>query len=175
MKSAWAVAALTCFSALLLSACGGNTASGNAAMSAARLPASAALLVRYDSDGNGLISRQELDEGLKKEFAAADPNNDSCIDREETRAENSRRLAQFGGQASPLTDWNLDGCVDATEFGNAARSYFQLADRTKDGLVSQQELRGPAMPIAPRATEQPVQQRAPEPERDEIYRNTQQF
>jgi hypothetical protein len=28
-------------------------------------------------------------------------------------------------------------------------SYFELADKTKDGKVSQVELRGPSMPLAP--------------------------
>ena len=40
--------------------------------------------------------------------------------------------------------------MDAREFGNTVRSYFDLADRTKDGKVTQIELRGPSMPIAPR-------------------------
>jgi hypothetical protein len=43
--------------------------------------------------------------------------------------------------------------VDAREFGNTVRSYFDLADRTKDGRVTQLELRGPSMPIAPRTVE----------------------
>jgi len=116
----------------------------------AGLPASAALLLRYDADHDNSISKEEMEAGLKADFAAADTNHDGCLDPSEVRIENERRLARDGVQASPLVDWNLDGCVDAREFGNTVRSYFDLADRTKDGRVTQIELRGPSMPIAPR-------------------------
>jgi hypothetical protein len=65
-------------------------------------------------------------------------------------------LRRDASQASPLVDWNLDGCVDLREFGNTAHSYFDLADRTKDGRVSQLELRGPSMPVAPRVIPGPA-------------------
>jgi hypothetical protein len=115
------------------------------------LPPSAALLLRYDADHDGTVTRAEMDAGLKTDFAAADSNHDGCLDPAEVRAENERRLKRDGVQASPLVDWNLDGCVDPKEFGNTARSYFDLADRTKDGRVTQLELRGPSMPMAPPA------------------------
>jgi len=115
----------------------------------AGLPASAALLLRYDANHDGVITREEMDAGLKADFAAADTNGDGCLDPEEVRLENQRRLTRDGAEASPLVDWNLDGCVDPREFGNTVHSYFELADKTHDGKVSQLELRGPSMPIAP--------------------------
>jgi len=116
----------------------------------AGLPASAALLLRYDADHDGVVTRQEMEAGLKADFAAADANGDGCLDPTETRAENQRRLSRDGAQASPLVDWNLDGCVDIHEFSNTVHSYFDLVDKKKDGKVTLIELRGPAMPIAPR-------------------------
>lgn len=116
------------------------------------LPASAALLLRYDANNDGEVTREEMEAGLKADFGAADTNGDGCLNPAEVRAENSRRLAQDGVAASPLRDWNLDGCVDIKEFSNTAHSYFDLADRTKDGKVSLLELRGPTMPIAPPQT-----------------------
>ena len=115
----------------------------------AGLPASAALLLRYDANHDGAVTRDEMEAGLKADFAAADTNEDACLDPVEVRQENQRRLTRDGVEASPLVDWNLDGCVDVREFGNTARSYFDLADRTKDGRVTLLELRGPSMPIAP--------------------------
>src|SRR5947199_186190 len=112
----------------------------------AGLPASAALLLRYDGNHDGIITRDEMDAGLKADFAAADANGDGCLDPVETRAENQRRLARDGAQASPLVDWNLDGCVDIHEFSNTVHSYFDLVDKKKDGKVTLIELRGPAMP-----------------------------
>jgi hypothetical protein len=115
----------------------------------AGLPASAALLLRYDANHDGAVTRDEMEAGLKADFAAADVSGDGCLDPGEVRQENQRRLTRDGAEASPLVDWNLDGCVDAREFGNTVRSYFDLADRKKDGHVTLLELRGPSMPIAP--------------------------
>jgi hypothetical protein len=120
------------------------------------LPASAALLLRFDADKDGYVTREEMEAGLKADYAAADTNGDGCINPAEIRAENAQRLQRDRTQASPLVDWNLDGCVDLREFSNTAHSYFDLADRTKDGRVSQLELRGPAMPIAPRVIPAPA-------------------
>jgi hypothetical protein len=116
----------------------------------AGLPASAALLLRYDANHDGIITRAEMDAGLKADFAAADSNGDGCLDPGEVRAENQARLTRDGAEASPLVDWNLDGCVDIREFSNTVHSYFDLADKTKDGKVSQLELRGPSAPLGPR-------------------------
>ena len=116
----------------------------------AGLPASAALLLRYDGDHDGIITKVEMDAGLKGDFSVADMNGDGCLDPSEVRAENQARLTRDGAEASPLVDWNLDGCVDIREFGNTVRSYFDLADKTKDGRVSMVELRGPSAPLGPR-------------------------
>jgi hypothetical protein len=122
------------------------------------LPASAGLLLRYDADNNGIVTRDEMETGLKADFAAADSNGDGCLNPAEVSAENARRLARDGAQASPLRDWNLDGCVDIREFSNTAHSYFDLADRKKDGRVTLLELRGPSMPIAPPGSTRPSKQ-----------------
>ena len=116
----------------------------------AGLPASAALLLRYDADHDGVITKVEMEAGLKADFAAADTNGDGCLDPSEVRAENQARLTRDGAEASPLVDWNLDGCVDIREFCNTVHSYFELADKTKDGKVSMVELRGPSAPLGPR-------------------------
>jgi hypothetical protein len=120
------------------------------------LPPSAALLLRFDADKDSFVTKDEMEAGLKADYAAADKNSDGCIDAAEARAENAMRLQRDGSQASPLVDWNLDRCVDIREFGNTAHSYFDLADRTKDGRVSQVELRGPSMPVAPRVIPAPA-------------------
>ena len=132
----------------------------------AGLPASAALLLRYDANHDGVVTREEMEAGLKADFAAADANGDGCLDTAETRAENQRRLARDGAQASPLVDWNLDGCVDFKEFANTAHSYFELVDKKKDGKVTLQELRGPSMPIPPRQEAKPAQQDQPQPQQN---------
>src|SRR5690349_7479215 len=117
------------------------------AQTPAGLPPSAALLLRYDADTDGTITKPEMEAGLKADYDAADLDHNNCINAAELRAENDKRLKRDGGQASPLVDWNLDGCVNMAEFAGTVRSYFTFADRTKDGTVSTAELRGPAMPL----------------------------
>ena len=124
----------------------------------AGIPPSAALLLRFDADHDGVITREEMEAGLKADYAAADSDGNNCLSPAEVRAENERRLKQDGQQASPLVDWNLDGCVDMREFSNTAHSYFDLADRSRDGRLSANELRGPSMPIPPRVAQTRQQQ-----------------
>ena len=62
----------------------------------AGLPASAALLLRYDANHDGVVTRDEMEAGLKVDFAAADTNGDGCLGPAEVRAENDRRLARDG-------------------------------------------------------------------------------
>ncbi len=125
---------------------------------------SATLLLRYDADKDNTVTKDEMEAGLKLDYAAADTDGNNCLVPVEVRAENVKRLERDAAQASPLVDWNLDGCVDMREFSNTAHSYFDLADRTKDGTVSQLELRGPSMPIAPR---QAPTRTAQDPDRSE--------
>ena len=46
----------------------------------AGLPASAALLLRYDADHDDIVTKEEMEAGLKADFEAADTNGDGCLD-----------------------------------------------------------------------------------------------
>src|SRR5687768_14385927 len=111
------------------------------------LPPSAVLLIRFDADKDGAITKVEMEAGLKADYTEADADRNNCLNAPEVRAENERRLRREGGQATPLVDWNVDGCVNMQEFAATTRSYFTFADRSKDGNVSNAELRGPSMPL----------------------------
>jgi len=111
------------------------------------LPPTANLLLRYDTDQNGEVSRAEMEAGLAADYALSDKDANGCINGAEMRGENDLRLERDGGVASPVADWNLDGCVDMVEFGSSVRSYFNFADHSKDNLVDTAELGGPSMPI----------------------------
>ncbi len=111
------------------------------------LPPTANLLLRYDTDQNGVVSRAEMDTGVNADYELADMDDSDCIAGPEIRSENDRRLNRDGGVASPIADWNLDGCVNMNEFGSSIRNYFTYADGSGDGQVSSAELRGPSMPI----------------------------
>jgi hypothetical protein len=150
-------------SAIVVVACGAVLPA--AAQTASDLPPSSVLLVRFDSDKDGNITKAEMEAGLKGDYALADLDHNNCLNAAELRAENERRLRREGGQATPLVDWNVDGCVNMAEFGGAVRSYFTFVDRSKDGSVNEVELRGPSMPLPfptdPRAQQQPRQGQNP--------------
>jgi len=105
------------------------------------------IVLHYDANHDGTITREEMDAGLKADFAAADSNHDGCLDADETAAVNHARWAEGLSTTSTIVDWNHDGCVDFNEFADTARSLFDEIDRDGDGKLTPQELRrfgGPA-------------------------------
>ena len=110
------------------------------------------LMLSYDENSDGTVTRQELENGLRRQYAAADLNHDGRIDLREMQAENDRRFRAFGTEASPLIDWNQDGFIDFDEFASTARSVFEEMDKNHDGKLDDNELRLPQMrgrPIVP--------------------------
>ena len=101
------------------------------------------LMLSYDENSDGTVTRDELEAGLRRQYAAADLNHDGKIDIREMQAENDRRFRAFGTEASPLIDWNQDGVIDFTEFASTARSVFDEMDRNHDGKLDTNELRLP--------------------------------
>lgn len=107
------------------------------------------LILRYDTNNDHVVTRDEMEAGLKTDYAAADANHDGKLSPDEVRAENQRRWAQEGPQSSPLMDWNQDGNVDMQEFANAVHSLFAGVDKDKDNQVTTAELTAPRISTAP--------------------------
>jgi EF-hand domain pair len=120
-----------------------------------------ALLLKYDANHDGTLTRDELIAGLKKEFAALDTNHDGCLTPDQVDAINQARIAADRSTATPLQDWNQDGCVDYREYSAAAYSLFDELDRNGDGEVTPDEFnpRGARPPAQNR--QMPVERRRP--------------
>ncbi len=103
------------------------------------------LIQHYDANHDGVLTRAELEAGLKADFAAADANHDGRLDAEETRAVNGQRWSEGLSTTSTLVDWNQDGYVDFAEFAGTARSLFVELDRDGDGRLTPKEM-GTAAP-----------------------------
>lgn len=116
------------------------------------------LMLSYDENSDGLVTRQELENGLRRQYATADLNHDGKIDLREMQAENDRRFRAFGTEASPLIDWNQDGVIDFDEFASTARSVFEDMDKNHDGKLDANELRLPQPARGP-VQRQPMGQR----------------
>ncbi|HEY0105017.1 MAG TPA: hypothetical protein VGB91_02955 [Rhizomicrobium sp.] len=100
----------------------------------------AAGLLRYDANRDGILTRAELVAGLHAEFDAYDVNRGNCLGPDQVRAINLVRVQQDASQATPLVDWNQDGCIDFSEFSGAALSLFDTIDADGDGRLTAQEL-----------------------------------
>ena len=99
------------------------------------------ILEAYDFNHDGTITRAELEQGVRGEFAKADARHTGCLDEAEVRAVNEQRWASDQSTATPLVDFKGNGCVDFDEFAAAPRSLFELMDRDSDGKVTPKELR----------------------------------
>ena len=100
----------------------------------------AATLLKYDANHDGILTREELIAGLKAEFAAHDTRHNGCLDAEQTGEINQSRVDADQSTATPIVDWNQDGCIDYTEFSAAPYSLFDQMDRDRDGKLTPKEL-----------------------------------
>jgi len=105
-----------------------------------------AMLLKYDANKDGSLTRAELAAGLKAEFDSYDTKHTGCLDSDTVAAINSARIAADKATATPLQDWNQDGCIDLKEYSTAANSLFDELDRNNDGTISPQEFNPRAKP-----------------------------
>ena len=121
----------------------------------------AGMILKYDANGDGTLTRAELIAGLKAEFAAHDTHHNGCLDPDQAAAINQARVDADQSVATPVMDWNQDGCIDYTEFSAAPYSLFDQLDLDHDGKLTPKELEraGAAKPKDPDAppTDQPPQ------------------
>lgn len=99
-----------------------------------------ARLLRYDANHDGVLTRAELQAGLRAEFEGYDTGKRNCLSPDQARALNELRVQQDASQASPLVDWNQDNCIDFNEYSGATLSLFDSLDANGDGELTAVEL-----------------------------------
>ncbi|HEY0105016.1 MAG TPA: EF-hand domain-containing protein [Rhizomicrobium sp.] len=131
---------------VVLTACAGTPrvshwSSYTTAPRAVNLISAKATLASFDSDGDGKVTRRELEAGLRQRFWQADANRDNRLDPDEVAAANQRMIDLSHSDAIPLIDWNHDGTVDFDEFASGLRSLFDDLDANGDDQVTADEFR----------------------------------
>lgn len=108
----------------------------------------AQMLLQYDTNKDGIISRAEMEAGKAAEFAKADTNSNGFLSWDEFKAWNeAKRTAQIK-TVFAVMDADSNASVSAAEFANAypdraatqAANMFALADTNADGGLSLDEL-----------------------------------
>jgi Ca2+-binding EF-hand superfamily protein len=98
-----------------------------------------ATLLKYDANHDGTLTKEELAAGLRAEFDALDTKHTGCLTPDQVDTINQQRIAADQSAATPLQDWNQDGCVDFREYSAAVFSLFDQIDRNGDGKITPQE------------------------------------
>ncbi len=97
------------------------------------------MLDKY-ADKDEVVTRAAMEAGLRADFAKADTNHDGCLEANEVRTVNEERWRVDESAASPLIDFEHNGCIDFDEFVATPRSLFDQLDKNGDGKLTPQEL-----------------------------------
>jgi len=98
---------------------------------------------KADTNGDGNVSVEEIDQRQKDFLARADADKDGLVTGEEMKALHEAKMAEMEARRFP--DANKDGFVDRREFEDAARARFDDLDKNSDGRVSEEEMRASPM------------------------------
>ena len=131
--------ATTCAVALVLAGCAGHSSPPR--RDEPEFHPARSILEAYDGNRDGSVTRSEMEQGLRADFAKADVNHSGCLEADEARAVNQQRWEQDQSTVSPLVDFKGRGCIDFDAFAATARSLFDQMDADGDGKVTPQELR----------------------------------
>ncbi|GAA0330069.1 EF-hand domain-containing protein [Sphingomonas oligophenolica] len=123
-----------------------GTMLGGAAMAGQSAPADQApghgghgrgMMMRADTNGDGMISRAEFMAQADARFARMDKNGDGVI----TADEMGRMAGRGPGGGLMAADTNHDGKISRAEFAAQAAAHFAKLDANGDGQISGEEMK----------------------------------
>jgi EF hand len=90
-----------------------------------------------DANGDGLVTRAEVEASVAARFAKMDVNQDGKLDQTDREAARAKRGGEKRGMAR--ADTNNDGAISAAEMRAVALARFDRADADKDGQLTADE------------------------------------
>ncbi len=100
-------------------------------------------LEAVDTNGDGNVTRAELDAQRAEKFAQADANGDGAVSFAEMEAfretERARRQADRAQRRFEMMDADGDGAIGPDEFGGRAERMFDRVDTDGDGVITEDE------------------------------------
>lgn len=103
---------------------------------------------QFDTNNDGVVTRQEFDAGHTARFAALDADHNGQLSREEMRAghqgrggdgHRGRHAGGEGGHGLERADANQDGAITREEFLAHPEAMFARLDANNDGVISADE------------------------------------
>lgn len=98
-------------------------------------------LERIDRDGDGYISREEIEAYRGGRFETWDLNRDGVVSRDEMNQRIRERIEEKVGRRFQQLDANGNGRIERNEYSGQKGWSFEDLDRDGDGRVSPDELR----------------------------------
>lgn len=95
-----------------------------------------------DSNGDGVVTRAEVEASVAQRFARMDVNKDGKVDKADREAAKKQREAkrgERGGGMMERADANGDGALSLDEMKRMAMKRFDRADADKDGKLTASE------------------------------------
>jgi Ca2+-binding EF-hand superfamily protein len=97
---------------------------------------------KFDSDGDGRVTRAELDKTRAEKLGSADGNGDGQLTLEEFQVLWLEMARPMMVDRFQDLDEDGNGLVTAAEFGKPLAAMFVYLDRDEDGAITAEELRG---------------------------------
>ena len=102
------------------------------------------LMERFDTDGDGQITVEEIEALRTARFNEADTNGDGVIDVTEfqaaAQARAAERMAERAAEMFARIDQDGDGQLTQDDLGGREGRMFEYADENGDGVLTEDEL-----------------------------------
>ena len=103
-----------------------------------------AMIAEIDTNGDGNISKEEVDAHRAAKFAEVDTDGDGALTQAELdahhEAERARRMAERKAKMFAKLDTDGNGTISAEEFNSREHPGFDKADADGDGVVTKEEM-----------------------------------